>query len=109
MRKEDTELLKEVNAALKAIKENGTYKKINDKYFKTDISGGTAKAAASSDESSEGTAKAAADTKAEGAKAEDSVAAEAKAEDSKAAEAKAEEPKAEGAKSEGQDAKAQTK
>ena len=109
VRKEDTELLKDVNAALKAIKENGTYKKINDKYFKTDISGGTAKAAASSDESSGGTAKAAADTKAEGAKAEDSGAAEAKAEDSKAAEAKAEEPKAEGAKSEGQDAKAQTK
>ena len=107
VRKEDTELLKDVNAALKAIKENGTYKKINDKYFKTDISGGTAKAAASSDESSGGTAKAAADTKAEGAKAEDSKAAEAaKAEDSKAAKANAEDSKAaEDAKSEAKDAK----
>jgi len=36
-------LREELNAALKAIKENGAYKKVNDKYFKYDISGGTAK------------------------------------------------------------------
>ena len=33
LRKGDTELLNKLNAALKEIKEDGTYKKINDKYF----------------------------------------------------------------------------
>lgn len=39
MRKGDTELKNRVNAALKAIKANGTYKKMADKYFDFDISG----------------------------------------------------------------------
>ena len=39
VRKEDEALLKAVNEALTAIKANGEYKKINDKYFKVDISG----------------------------------------------------------------------
>ncbi len=43
VRKDDNALREELNAALKAIKENGAYKKVNDKYFKYDISGGTAK------------------------------------------------------------------
>ena len=43
VRKEDDKLREAFNTALKAIKENGEYKKINDKYFKYDISGGTAK------------------------------------------------------------------
>ena len=43
VRKEDNQLREDLNAALKAIKENGAYKKVNDKYFKYDISGGTAK------------------------------------------------------------------
>ena len=43
VRKEDDKLREDLNAALKAIKENGVYKKVNDKYFKYDISGGTAK------------------------------------------------------------------
>ena len=43
VRKEDSKLREAFNTALKAIKENGEYKKINDKYFKYDISGGTAK------------------------------------------------------------------
>ena len=43
VRKEDGKLREAFNTALKAIKENGEYKKINDKYFKYDISGGTAK------------------------------------------------------------------
>ena len=43
VRKEDNALREDLNAALKAIKENGAYKKVNDKYFKYDISGGTAK------------------------------------------------------------------
>ena len=30
----------ELNAAIKAIRANGTYKKINDKYFKIDVYGG---------------------------------------------------------------------
>ena len=29
----------ELNAAIKAIRANGTYKKINDKYFKIDVYG----------------------------------------------------------------------
>ena len=43
VRKDDNKLREDLNAALKAIKENGVYKKVNDKYFKYDISGGTAK------------------------------------------------------------------
>lgn len=43
VRKEDTQLKADLNAALKAIRENGEYKKINDKYFTYDISGGKAK------------------------------------------------------------------
>ena len=43
VRKGDDKLREDLNAALKAIKENGAYKKVNDKYFKYDISGGTAK------------------------------------------------------------------
>lgn len=43
VRKEDEQLKNDLNAALKAIRENGEYKKINDKYFSYDISGGTAK------------------------------------------------------------------
>ena len=39
MRKGDNELREKVNAALKAIKANGTYKAINAKYFDFDISG----------------------------------------------------------------------
>lgn len=38
-RKGDTELRDKVNAALKAIKANGTYKKLADQYFDFDISG----------------------------------------------------------------------
>ncbi|MES2977552.1 MAG: transporter substrate-binding domain-containing protein [Pseudomonadota bacterium] len=40
MRKGDTELKDRVNMALKEIKANGTYKKMADKYFDFDISGG---------------------------------------------------------------------
>ncbi|MDO4642733.1 MAG: transporter substrate-binding domain-containing protein [Cardiobacteriaceae bacterium] len=43
VRKEDNQLREDFNAALKAILENGEYKKVNDKYFKYDISGGMAK------------------------------------------------------------------
>ena len=43
MRKEDNQLREDLNAALKAIRANGEYKKVNDKYFKYDVSGGTAK------------------------------------------------------------------
>ena len=43
VRKDDDKLREDLNTALKAIKENGEYKKVNDKYFKYDISGGTAK------------------------------------------------------------------
>ncbi|HEY8566859.1 MAG TPA: transporter substrate-binding domain-containing protein [Beijerinckiaceae bacterium] len=39
VRKSDTELRDKINAALKAIKANGTYKKLQDKYFDFDISG----------------------------------------------------------------------
>lgn len=39
MRKGDNELREKVNAALKAIKANGTYKALNAKYFDFDISG----------------------------------------------------------------------
>ena len=39
MRKGETELREKVNAALKAIKANGTYKALNAKYFDFDISG----------------------------------------------------------------------
>ena len=37
MRQEDTELLGKLNAALKAIRADGTYKTINDKYFPIDV------------------------------------------------------------------------
>ena len=43
VRKEDGKLREDLNAALKAIRANGEYKKVNDKYFKYDVSGGTAK------------------------------------------------------------------
>jgi arginine/ornithine transport system substrate-binding protein len=39
MRKGETELRDKVNAALKAIKANGTYKKLADQYFDFDVSG----------------------------------------------------------------------
>ena len=39
MRKGENELRSKVNAALKAIKANGTYKAINARYFDFDISG----------------------------------------------------------------------
>ena len=39
MRKGETELREKVNAALKAIKADGSYKKLNEKYFDFDISG----------------------------------------------------------------------
>lgn len=39
MRKGQTELKKAVNAAIKAIRADGTYKKINDKYFQIDVWG----------------------------------------------------------------------
>ena len=37
VRQEDNDLREKLNAALKAIREDGTYKKINDKYFSIDI------------------------------------------------------------------------
>jgi ABC-type amino acid transport substrate-binding protein len=40
LRKDDAELRGKVNAALKAVRSNGTYKKLADKYFDFDISGG---------------------------------------------------------------------
>ena len=40
IRKGETALRNELNAAIKAIRANGTYKKINDKYFKIDVYGG---------------------------------------------------------------------
>jgi arginine/ornithine transport system substrate-binding protein len=40
IRKGDAALKKELNAAIKAIRADGTYKKINDKYFKIDVYGG---------------------------------------------------------------------
>ena len=39
LRKGDAALKNELNAAIKAIRANGTYKKINDKYFKFDVYG----------------------------------------------------------------------
>lgn len=39
VRKGDKELVDKLNAAIKAIREDGTYKKINDKYFKFDVYG----------------------------------------------------------------------
>ncbi len=39
VRKDDTALVTRINAALKAIKANGTYKTLSDKYFDFDISG----------------------------------------------------------------------
>ncbi len=39
VRKDDTALVTRINAALKAIKANGTYKRLSDKYFDFDISG----------------------------------------------------------------------
>ena len=39
VRKDDTALLNAFNAALQAIRANGTYKKINDKYFDFDMYG----------------------------------------------------------------------
>ncbi len=39
VRKDDTALVGRINDALKAIKANGTYKKLADKYFDFDISG----------------------------------------------------------------------
>jgi arginine/ornithine transport system substrate-binding protein len=39
LRKGDTALKTELNGAIKAIRANGTYKKINDKYFKIDVYG----------------------------------------------------------------------
>jgi len=40
IRKGDKALKAELNGAIKAIRTNGTYKKINDKYFKIDVYGG---------------------------------------------------------------------
>ncbi|MBI1209461.1 MAG: transporter substrate-binding domain-containing protein [Azospirillum sp.] len=40
LRKEDTDLRAKLNAAIKAIRANGVYKKINDKYFAFDLYGG---------------------------------------------------------------------
>jgi len=40
VRKSDTDLRKELNAAIKAIRANGVYQKINAKYFDFDIYGG---------------------------------------------------------------------
>jgi polar amino acid transport system substrate-binding protein len=37
IRKEDTELLAKMNAALKEIRADGSYKAINDKYFPIDV------------------------------------------------------------------------
>lgn len=39
LRKGQTELKNELNGAIKAIRADGTYKKINDKYFKMDVYG----------------------------------------------------------------------
>jgi arginine/ornithine transport system substrate-binding protein len=40
LRKRQPQLKAELNGAIKAIRANGTYKKINDKYFKIDVYGG---------------------------------------------------------------------
>lgn len=39
LRKEDDELRERFNAAIQAIRENGTYQEINDKYFEVDVYG----------------------------------------------------------------------
>ncbi|MFC5991144.1 ABC transporter substrate-binding protein [Limoniibacter endophyticus] len=39
VRKGETELAEKLNSAIKAIRENGKYKEINDKYFKIDVYG----------------------------------------------------------------------
>ncbi|MET1026657.1 MAG: transporter substrate-binding domain-containing protein, partial [Dongiaceae bacterium] len=39
LRKEDTKLQSEINAAIQAIIKDGTYKKLNDKYFDFDVYG----------------------------------------------------------------------
>jgi lysine-arginine-ornithine-binding protein len=39
VRKDDTALINKLNAAIKKIRADGTYKKINDKYFKFDVYG----------------------------------------------------------------------
>jgi arginine/ornithine transport system substrate-binding protein len=39
LRKGEAALKGELNGAIKAIRGNGTYKKINDKYFKFDVYG----------------------------------------------------------------------
>jgi polar amino acid transport system substrate-binding protein len=39
VRRGDKELVDKLNAAIKAIRADGTYKKINDKYFKFDVYG----------------------------------------------------------------------
>ncbi|WP_314777159.1 transporter substrate-binding domain-containing protein [Cardiobacterium hominis] len=41
VRKDDNQLREELNAALKAIQENGAYKKVNDQYFPYDVSAHT--------------------------------------------------------------------
>ncbi|MBD0416159.1 ABC transporter substrate-binding protein [Oryzicola mucosus] len=40
VRKDDTELVNKLNAALDAIRANGKYKEVNDKYFSFDVFGG---------------------------------------------------------------------
>ena len=40
VRKGETELADQFNAAIDAIRANGKYKEINDKYFKFDVYGG---------------------------------------------------------------------
>ena len=40
LRKGEDELREKLNAAIKAIRDNGTYKAINDKYFEFDVYGG---------------------------------------------------------------------
>ena len=39
MRKEDTQLRQSLNEAIKAVRDDGTYKTLNDKYFNYDIFG----------------------------------------------------------------------
>ena len=40
VRKQDTQLRDDLNQAIKAIRDNGVYQKINAKYFDFDIFGG---------------------------------------------------------------------
>ncbi|HUL09563.1 MAG TPA: transporter substrate-binding domain-containing protein [Candidatus Acidoferrum sp.] len=42
VRKEDTALRQKINAAIKAVRDDGTYKKLNDKYFNFDVYGAPA-------------------------------------------------------------------